>query len=86
MAGSSYTYDKSNPFFSTEDVDDTTFINSGRRAYESTTIEERRQQLLAEKKQIEERTLESTFRSVNLLHESEQIGNATAEVCRYLTN
>ncbi|CAL8129739.1 unnamed protein product [Orchesella dallaii] len=79
MAGSSYSYDKSSPFFSTEDVDDATFLGSGRRAYESSTIDERRQQLLEEKKKIETRTLESSFRSLSLLHESEQIGNATAE-------
>ncbi|ODM91973.1 Synaptosomal-associated protein 29 [Orchesella cincta] len=56
MAGSSYSYDKSTPFFSTEDA-----ATSGG------------------KEEIETRTLESSFRSLSLLHESEQIGNATAE-------
>lgn len=82
MAGpsSSYSYDKSTPFFSSEDVDDAAFLRSGRRAYESSTVEERRQQLLEERKKIEQRTLDSSFRSLSLLRESEQIGNATAEV------
>jgi len=79
MAGSSYSYDKSSPFFSTEEVDDAAFLSSGRRAYESSTMEERKQQLMEEKRKIEQRTLESSFRSISLLHESEQIGNATAE-------
>lgn len=80
MAGSSYSFDKSTPFFADEEVDDATFLNSGRRAYQSSTDDERRQQLVQEKRKIEERTLESTFRSMSLLQESEQIGTATAEV------
>lgn len=83
MAGSSYSYDKSAPFFSTEEVDDSTFLNSGRRAYESSSMDERRQQLLQERQKIEQRTVESSFRSLSLLHESEQIGTATAEVFDY---
>ncbi len=82
MAGSNYNYDKSNPFFSTtEEVDDESFLRSGRRAYESSTIEDRHQQMLEERRKIEERTIQSSFRSVGLLRESEDIGAATAEVC-----
>lgn len=82
MASSSYSFDKSAPFFASEEVDDATFLNSGKRAYESSTVEERRQQLLMEKQKIEQRTVESSFRSLSLLQESEQIGTATAEVTK----
>ena len=42
--------------------------------------DERRRQLLLEKKQIEERTLESSQRSVAVLHETEAVGASAAEV------
>jgi synaptosomal-associated protein 29 len=79
MAGSSYNYDKSSSFFATEDEVDAAFL-SGRRAYQSTTPAERYEQLMEEKRKIEERTVQSSFRSLSLLHESEQLGTATAEV------
>jgi len=83
MAGSSsFNYQKGNPFFAAEDdVDDAEFlrpaINSNTSA---STIEERRQQLLHEKAKIEERTIQSSLRSISLLNESEEIGITTAEV------
>jgi synaptosomal-associated protein 29 len=82
MASSNYGSDKSSPFFSTSEevADDAAFLRSGRRAYESSTLEDRHMQLLEERRKIEERTVQSSFRSVSLLHESETIGAATAEV------
>lgn len=80
MAGSNYNYDKSNPFFATEDVDDETFLRSGRRGQGTSSVEDRHMQLLEERRKIEERTLQSSYRSIGLLHESEAIGAATAEV------
>ncbi|ODM98202.1 Synaptosomal-associated protein 29 [Orchesella cincta] len=82
MAGCISGQDKSSPplgFGSTEHEDDVTFLGSGRRGYEPSSLEDRRQQLLEEKRRVEMKTLESTFRSLNVLNESEQIGNATAE-------
>ena len=43
------------------------------------TADEMRQQMLQKKREIEERTLESSSRSVGLLYESEKVGQATAE-------
>ncbi len=42
-------------------------------------IDERRQQLMQKRREIEERTLESSQRSIGLLYESEKVGVATAE-------
>jgi synaptosomal-associated protein 29 len=82
MAGSSnYSYDKSNPFFEDveDEVDDATFLGNRARPNDVSTLQERREQLLMEKRKIEERTVQSTFRSISLLRDSEQIGTATAE-------
>ena len=43
-------------------------------------IEQQRQELVARRKAIEERTVQSSERSISLLRDSEQIGAATAEV------
>lgn len=40
---------------------------------------DKRQQLLQQKREIEQRTLESSNRSLGLLYESEKVGQATAE-------
>jgi len=81
MAGSSnYSYDKSNPFFADvedDDVSDAAFLKNS-RPYENSSLQDRREQLLAEKRKIEQRTVQSSIRSIGLLHESEQIGSATA--------
>lgn len=53
-----------NPFYNNREID---------------SLEEKRLQLLQRKKEIEERTLSSTERSLGLLRESEQVGIATAE-------
>jgi len=92
MAGHNYLSDPKNPFFSLEDdVDDETFLRNApaRTApagrYQNldndiNDVTQKRQQLLQRKKEIEERTVQSSERSVSLLRDSEQIGVATAEV------
>lgn len=89
MAGHNYLSDPKNPFFSLEDdVDDETFLRNapartapaGRYQNFDNDIIGKRQQLLQRKKEIEERTVQSSERSVSLLRDSEQIGVATAEV------
>ncbi|KAM0734186.1 Synaptosomal-associated protein 29 [Formica fusca] len=87
MAGHNYLSDPKNPFFSLEDdVDDETFLKNapartlpaGRQNFDN-DITQKRQQLLQRKKEIEDRTIQSSERSVSLLRDSEQIGVATAE-------
>lgn len=69
-----------------------TYMMSGSGNYNSTTtnystntyqhndiLEEKRQQLLQKKREIEERTVQSSQRSLNLLRNSEEVGVATAE-------
>ncbi|XP_067123729.1 synaptosomal-associated protein 29 [Centruroides vittatus] len=81
-----------NPFYTeeAEDVDDFEFLSHpkhGKTGYilrgnddnVNTDWEQRRMQLLDEKRQIEERTLQGTKFSLGLLHESEQVGFATAD-------
>ncbi|KYM98536.1 Synaptosomal-associated protein 29 [Cyphomyrmex costatus] len=89
MASHNYLNDPKNPFFSLEDdVDDETFLRNapirtvpaGRYENLDNDIMQTRQQLLQRKKEIEERTVQSSERSVSLLRDSEQIGVATAEV------
>ena len=45
----------------------------------SDSIEDRRQRLLLEKQRVEQRTLESSNRSIGVLFETEQVGSAAAE-------
>lgn len=89
MAGHNYLSDPKNPFFSLEDdIDDETFLKSapartlpaGHYQNFDDDMTHKRQQLLQRKKEIEERTIQSSERSVSLLRDSEQIGVATAEV------
>ncbi|XP_065333799.1 synaptosomal-associated protein 29 [Cloeon dipterum] len=73
------------------DVDDDAFLRhskSGSSGYmfqsdslsrEQQDLEDRRLQLLEKRRQIEQRTVESSNRSIGLLRDSEQIGVATAE-------
>ncbi|KAJ8676440.1 hypothetical protein QAD02_012227 [Eretmocerus hayati] len=94
MAGHNYLSDPKNPFFSLEDdVDDETFLRSAPRRnhpppdygasnhYKSYEEELARKQmdLLQRKREVEERTLQSSSRSMSLLRDSEQVGAATAE-------
>lgn len=89
MAAHNYLSDPKNPFFSLEDdVDDETFLKNaparnqpaGRYQNFNNDLTQQRQQLLERKREIEERTIKSSERSVSLLRDSEQIGVATAEV------
>lgn len=94
MAGRRYITDLNTPFFSVDedDVDDETFLRhskSGSSGYvlpntsycqEKSALEDKRLQLLERKKEIEDRTVQSSERSISLLRDSEQIGVATAEV------
>lgn len=90
MASHNYLSDPKNPFFALEDdVDDETFLrNAPPRSppYSQNhyvnfdgDLEDTHQQLLERRKQIEERTIQSSERSISLLRDSEQIGAATAE-------
>ncbi|XP_076376136.1 synaptosomal-associated protein 29kDa [Megalopta genalis] len=85
MASQNYLSDPKNPFFSLEDdVDDETFLkNAPSRSIghinDDNEFENKHQQLLQRKKEIEERTIQSSERSISLLRDSEQIGAATAE-------
>ncbi|XP_071452307.1 synaptosomal-associated protein 29 [Hetaerina americana] len=91
MAGFNYNSTPKNPFYPEEedDVDDETFLRSAKKGnsrymlspeYEQEReLEERRLQLLERKKMIEDRTIQSSQRSIGILRESEQIGVATAE-------
>lgn len=91
MAGHNYLSDPKNPFFSLEDdIDDETFLRSappraprnlsaGHYQNFDDDMTQKSQQLLQRKKEIEERTIQSSERSVSLLRDSEQIGVATAE-------
>ncbi|KAK2580086.1 hypothetical protein KPH14_012367 [Odynerus spinipes] len=90
MAGQNYLSDPKNPFFALEDdIDDETFLNSApTRASGSSynyynnfdnEFEIKHQQLIQRRKEIEERTVHSSERSISLLRDSEQIGAATAE-------
>ncbi|XP_015920997.1 synaptosomal-associated protein 29 [Parasteatoda tepidariorum] len=82
----------SNPFLDDDDeVDDFEFLShpkQGTTGYmlesdsakrEENEWEAKRQQILQERRLIEERTLQSTNNSLGLLHESEQVGILTAE-------
>ena len=55
-------------------------LHSGRPAAAAVDpIDARRQMLMEKRREIEERTLDSSQRSLGLLHESEKVGMATAE-------
>ncbi|XP_015592673.1 synaptosomal-associated protein 29 [Cephus cinctus] len=94
MSGHNYLSDPKNPFFSLEDdVDDETFLRnapsrpSGPNNYSTgnhytnfdNELEQKHQQLVARRRAIEDRTIQSSERSISLLRDSEQIGAATAE-------
>lgn len=67
-----------NPFDQDDDVDDETFLKNSRRTngYQqpSSSLDEQIQSLQEKRRMIEERTLNSTERSIGLLRDSEQIG------------
>lgn len=89
---SGHSYINSNKLFGDDDVDDDTFVNSYRsripapQPKPATTygghlgdLERQRQTMLERQHEIEQRTLDSSSRSIALLRDSEQIGIATAE-------
>lgn len=89
MAGQNYLSDPKNPFFALEDdIDDETFLRSAppraspyanHYANFDNDLEQRHQQLIQRRKEIEDRTIQSSKNSISLLRDSEQIGAATAE-------
>ncbi|KAG6446859.1 synaptosomal-associated protein 29 [Manduca sexta] len=80
-----------NDLFEDDDVDDDTFVNSFRtripppqpasKPYGGhiAELERQRQTMLERQREIEQRTLDSSARSIGLLRDSETIGIATAE-------
>lgn len=90
MDGRNYLSDPTNPFFALEDdVDDETFLRSAPPRNQPASnyyrnvdddLEFKRQQLMQRRKEVEERTVQSSERSISLLRDSENIGVATAEV------
>lgn len=94
MSGHRYISNPSN-LFEDDDVDDETFLrNTGPRIpspnkpqHHSSShysghigeLERQRQVMLEKQREIEQRTLDSSSRSIGLLRDSEQIGIATAE-------
>lgn len=63
-----------------DDIDDETFLkNSRQNNHQSDPYANQAQLFEQRKKEIEERTLASSHRSLGLLHETEQVGVATAE-------
>lgn len=79
MSGHKYIDDSKNLFLEDDDVDDETFLKNSRRNFSQPNFEEQRQTFLEKKKAIENRTIQSTERSISLLRDSEQVGIATAE-------
>jgi len=73
----------SNPFYTSNDVDDDEFLKNSRRpppaAASSGARMDPLQQIQQQKREIEQRTLDSSQRSISLLYESERTGQATAE-------
>lgn len=77
MSGHQY-LSNSNNLFEDDDVDDETFLKNSRRG--TNPFEEPQKLDYAQRtREIEERTLASSNRSLGLLYETEQVGIATAE-------
>lgn len=70
-----------NPFEDEEDVDDELFLRNSRRPTNNVqpAFEDQMQTYAEKKRAIEERTVNSTEKSISILRDSEQIGIATAE-------
>lgn len=70
------------PGWAEDEVSDSDFLSSGppkTQGSGNSDYQQRRQQLLEERRQIEERTLQSSKMSLGLVYESEKIGLSTAE-------
>lgn len=76
MSGHNY-LQNGNSLFS-DDVDDETFLKNSRVKPKQDDYLEQRQLYEQKKKEIENRTLDSSQRSIGLLRETEQVGIATA--------
>ena len=78
---SNHRYVKStNPFEDDDDVDDETFLRNSRRTNGTQpSFEDQLQTFQERKREIEERSINSTQKSLSILRDSEQIGIATAE-------
>lgn len=61
-----------------DDVDDETFLKNSRVKQQHDDYLDQRQMYEQKRKEIEDRTLTSTQRSIGLLHDTEQVGVATA--------
>lgn len=71
-----------NPFEDDGDIDDEMFLQNSRRPMSSNmppTFEDQMLSFAERKRIIEDRTLNSTEKSISILRDSEQIGIATAE-------
>ncbi|CAH0595361.1 unnamed protein product [Chrysodeixis includens] len=94
MSRKGQTYVNPNKLFEEDDVDDDEFVDSFRSRIPApqpskppvnshgshiAALEQQRQAMLLRQREIEQRTLDSSARSIGLLRESEQIGIATAE-------
>ncbi|XP_034827587.1 synaptosomal-associated protein 29 [Maniola hyperantus] len=90
MSGNRCIVNSNNLFEDDDDVDDATFVKSYRQRFPPSQpkpsqspyiaeLERQRQITLQKQKEIEQRTVDSSIRSIGLLRESEQIGIATAE-------
>lgn len=79
MSGHKYINDSKNLFLEDEEIADDIFLKNSRRAQEDRNLESERQLYIERKKAIEDRTIQSTERSISILRDSEQIGIATAE-------
>lgn len=77
---SGHQYLNGNSLFGDDDVDDETFLKNSRVNNSSRTDDylEQRQILEQRRKEIENRTIDSSQRSIGLLRETEQVGIATA--------
>lgn len=61
-----------------DDVDDETFLKNSRVKQQHDDYLDQRQMYEQKRKEIEDRTITSTQRSIGLLHDTEQVGVATA--------
>ncbi|CAN7984894.1 unnamed protein product [Ixodes hexagonus] len=78
-----------NPFFEddSEDVDDFTFLSRSKPSFSLSSDqnsrnqewEQKREQLLAERRQLEDRILDKSDSAVRVMYDTEQVGIATAE-------
>lgn len=76
MSGHQYLSNSSN-LFEDDDVDDETFLKNSRRG--TNPFEEQKIDYAQRTRDVEERTLASSNRSLGLLYETEHVGIATAE-------